>query len=98
MSGVGGDREMKHKERYKVVANQCVEKLMEREQLYNVPEPFELMSDDDYVSMMRVKLFRVQQGSDMRAVVDDLEDLIAYAVVLLDRWKSRTKVKEVDEQ
>ena len=89
---------MKHKERYRVVANQCVEKLMKREQLYNVPEPLELMSDDDYVSMIRVKLFRVQQGSDMRAVVDDLEDLIAYAVVLLDRGKSRTKVKEVDEQ
>lgn len=77
--------------KYEYLAKRCVEKLAEREHLYNVPEPLELMSDDDFVHMLRVKVFRVQQGVDMRTVCDDLEDLIAYAVVLLDRWRSRAK-------
>jgi len=84
--------------RYRLIAKRCVERLVERVHLYNTPEPFEMMSDEDYVSMMRVKLFRVQQGADVEKRCDDLEDLIAYAVVLLDRWRSRVKVQEVSER
>jgi len=83
---------------YEYLAKRCAERLSTRSHLYNDPEPFELMSDEDYVSMMRVKMFRVQQGADVEKRCDDLEDLIAYAVVLLDRWRSQVKAKEVDEE
>jgi len=84
--------------RYRLIAKRCVERLVDRAHFYTAPEPFEMMSDEDYVSMMRVKLFRVQQGADVEKRCDDLEDLIAYAVVLLDRWRSQVKVQEVSEK
>ena len=79
---------------YEYLAKRCAERLSTRSHFYTTPEPFELMSDEDYVSMLRVKLFRVQQGVDVEKRCDDLEDLIAYAVVLLDRLRQEAKAKE----
>lgn len=71
--------------RYKFLATRCVEKLEKGETKYKDPEPLELMNENDLLSIMRIKLFRVQQGIDSHTKCDNLEDLIAYAVVLLER-------------
>ncbi len=77
--------------RYKFLATRCIEKLEKGETRYKDPEPLDLMNEDDLLSVMRVKLFRVQQGVDTCARCDDLEDLIAYAVVLLERLYTGVK-------
>ena len=83
--------------RYRLIAKRCVERVVERNMLYEHPQPLKLMTEQDYMSMLRVKLLKVQQGVDEKKRCNDLEDLIAYAVVLLDRWESRAKEEGEDE-
>ncbi len=59
--------------------------LMERADLYQV-EPIKLLTDDELIAIIHMKFYRVKYGKDRNKRMDDLLDLIAYAVRLAERW------------
>ena len=59
--------------------------LMDRMDFYK-RQPIDCLEDDELIAVMKMKLLRVQYGVDPDKRLDDLLDLIAYAVKLAKRW------------
>ncbi len=68
------------------VVQEILRRLEERRSLYREPNPLVLMTDMDFIHMMRVKLLRVQYGVVPEKRYDDLGDLLAYGLWLMRRW------------
>lgn len=62
-----------------------METLKEREDLYK-DQPIQYLTDEDLISVMWMKMVRVKVGRDFDKRKDDLIDLLAYGLCLLDRW------------
>ncbi len=80
------------------VFDEIVDKLKERRSLYKEPNPLVLMTDEDFIHMMRVKLLRVQYGRAQTKRRDDLLDLLAYGAWLLRRWTKQVAKVDTNEQ
>ena len=67
------------------VLQEVIDRLEERKELYDV-EPVNLLTDQELIAVMKMKLYRVQFGKNPEKTMDDLLDLIAYALKLALRW------------
>ena len=67
------------------VFERVMETLKARTMLYKV-QPVECLEDDEILAVMKMKLLRVRFGTVPEKRLDDLIDLISYAVVLAKRW------------
>jgi len=54
-------------------------------ELYDI-EPVDLLSEDELLSIIHMKFFRIRHGLSLRKCIDDLKDMIIYSLILLERW------------
>jgi len=80
------------------VCAEVVRRIEERRSLYREPNPLVLMTDDDFIHVMRVKLLRVQYGVSQEKRYDDLGDLLAYGMWLMRRWTPKDAKVDTNEQ